>query len=229
MATPAERAGWLFFLFPLAGLALTNPVTHASPPRYFLGMLPGVAVALACLIWRATNAVIHMRKVNLVAMGILTLFATVGIARQIKTMRAPELIDPYGQLGQTREFLKLEENLVWQDGREFIVWNGPGLYLTAKQYSKFSERYIFLRPDDEHERAQVWNRILDWAEYAPVKIWPMKDLAAQIGRAAVVEPMPSTVAAMQKMGFEVSIRYTRPVRIVYFIPSTKRQLLRSAT
>ena len=47
-----ERVGWLFLLIPLAGFVCAALVTNAFTDRYFIGTLPGVAVAFASLMYR---------------------------------------------------------------------------------------------------------------------------------------------------------------------------------
>ena len=49
---PSERVAWCFLLIPIAGYVLAKLVTNAFYDRYFIGMLPGVALALACALWR---------------------------------------------------------------------------------------------------------------------------------------------------------------------------------
>jgi uncharacterized membrane protein len=49
---PAECVGWLFLLIPLAGFVVAEVVTKAFDARYFIGTLPGIAVAFACLLWQ---------------------------------------------------------------------------------------------------------------------------------------------------------------------------------
>lgn len=69
----AERAAWFSLAIPIAGFAVAVLVTHAFLHRYFIGMLPGVAVGFSCLVWRRSP------NKPLVPAGILLLLAGYGI------------------------------------------------------------------------------------------------------------------------------------------------------
>jgi hypothetical protein len=205
---PAEQVGWLCFSIPIFGFILANTVTHAFASRYFIGMLPGIAVAFACLIWRYFN------RVRAIALGIVILLISVGTLRQLQVVRHPELIDIYGQQTQTRRFLKLESTL-WDDGKKYILWSGNFLYLPAHYYSHHQERYVFFRSDDERERAAMIIP-LGFTPYYPYRIWTIKDLKEHAAETAVINPRPGTLAAMQQADFQASIPYTDPIKVVYF-------------
>jgi hypothetical protein len=49
---PGEAVGWLFLCIPLAGFVLAELKTNALVSRYFISLLPGVAVAISCFLWR---------------------------------------------------------------------------------------------------------------------------------------------------------------------------------
>ena len=98
----AESIGWLSLSIPFAGYVLARLVTNAYVERYFIGMLPGVAVAFSCMVWR------HFRETRLVSFGIVAILGSFGIASQLQTLRHPETIDPYGQQTQLRQSLQLE-------------------------------------------------------------------------------------------------------------------------
>ena len=50
--TSAEAVGWLFLAIPLAAFVVAELKTNAFYSRYFIGVLPGVAVAFALCVWR---------------------------------------------------------------------------------------------------------------------------------------------------------------------------------
>jgi hypothetical protein len=202
-----ERVGWLCLSIPIAGLVLATAVTHAFSPRYFIGMLPGVAVAFACALWR------HFNRVPALAFGIFALLGGVGVARQIQVIRHPESIDIYGQQTQTREFLRREGD-IWKDGKQFILWSGNFLYLPAHYYSHHQDQYVFLQPDDEGLRALL-TIPLGFTQYYPYRVWTTKDLIRHARETAVIHPRPATLKALQDAGFQVEIRYSDPIQIVY--------------
>ena len=68
-----EAIGWLFLCIPLVGFLLAEWKTNAFFSRYFISVLPGVAVAFSCWVWR------HFRNVSLVSMGIFLLLTGWGV------------------------------------------------------------------------------------------------------------------------------------------------------
>ncbi len=79
---PAEATGWLFLAIPLAAFVVAVWKTNAFYSRYFIGVLPGVAVAFAYMLWR------HFRRVTQISMGVFLLLAMWGI-RPATDDRAP--------------------------------------------------------------------------------------------------------------------------------------------
>lgn len=79
-----ESLGWLFLTMPLAGYVLAQAKTHAFVPRYFIGALPGVAVAFACWMWR------NFCNARRLSTAVFLLLAAWGIGQQVMTMRDPE-------------------------------------------------------------------------------------------------------------------------------------------
>jgi hypothetical protein len=205
---PAERVGWLCFSIPIAGFAFAAFVTHAYASRYFVGMLPGIAVAFACLLWR------YCSRIRALAAGIFLLLALAGAARQLQVVRHPESIDPYGQQTQTRQFLQLENSL-WSDGKQYVLWSGNFLYLPAQYYSHHADRYVFLRPEDPRVRASMIIP-LGLTPYYPFRVWTIQDLREHARETAVINPRPDTLDAMQKAGFHAEKRYAKPIDVVYF-------------
>ena len=93
-----ESVGWLFLCIPLAGFVLAEAGTNAFFSRYFICVLPGVAVAFSCLLWR------NFRKAHRVSLGIFLLLAAWGVGKQLIVARHPQSVEATG----IREFLRLE-------------------------------------------------------------------------------------------------------------------------
>ena len=74
----AEAVGWLFLAIPLAGFVAAELKTNAFAVRYFLGIVPGVAVAFACWAWR------HFHNVPCGIFGIFLLLAAWGITARVE-------------------------------------------------------------------------------------------------------------------------------------------------
>ncbi len=82
-----EAVGWLFLCIPLAGFVLAELGTNAFFSRYFICVLPGVAVAFACLLWR------HFARDYRVSLGIFLLLAGWGGAKQMAVARNPQSVE----------------------------------------------------------------------------------------------------------------------------------------
>ena len=85
-----EGIGWLFLCIPLAGFVAAELKTNAFAVRYFLGIVPGVAVAVACCLWR------HFRNATVVSLGIFLLLVTWGVVKEVHTARHPDSVESPG-------------------------------------------------------------------------------------------------------------------------------------
>ena len=140
-----EAIGWLFLCIPLAGFVAAELKTNAFAVRYFLGIVPGVAVAVSCCIWR------HFRSAPVVSFGILLLLATWGIGKQWQLVRHWDSVESPG----TRAYLALEDTLR-ADGKQLSVFTDPFLFLEAQYYSKYPNDCILLLPPDFERNSRNW-------------------------------------------------------------------------
>src|SRR5262249_2731786 len=134
-----ERVGWFFVLVPFCGFLLAKAVTNAYHSRYLIGALPGIAVAMAALVWRRY----HARP--LVSAGLLVLTAGYGGFLELNAARRVDKIEAFGAAqDRTREMLRIENEL-WKEGRKYIVLPDQHLlFLEARYYSAHPERYVAL-------------------------------------------------------------------------------------
>lgn len=110
-----ERIGWLFLAIPVAGFVGAALVTKAFVPRYFVGSLPGIAVALSCSVDRLSHA---NRRMSAAVLTILLSFGTYNLLRSV---RHPELIvSDYSYQPEVRAVLQ-QENQIWNDGKKYIL------------------------------------------------------------------------------------------------------------
>ena len=130
-----ESVGWLFISILAVGFVLAEVKTNAYYSRYFICVLPGVAVAFACLLWR------HFRYAPRVSLGICLLLTTWGIAKQVGAVEHPATVEPTG----TRDYLQLEAPLR-SEGKRFFLFSSPLLFLEAQYYSNHPEDCILLLP-----------------------------------------------------------------------------------
>ncbi|MEP6716667.1 MAG: glycosyltransferase family 39 protein [Terriglobia bacterium] len=204
-ARPAERLGWLFLIIPFAGFLLAEAVTKAFVARYFIGILPGIAVAASCLLSRYGRGNIFG------AAGIFVALTAIGLTEQINLMRHPKSIDPSGQQTQARQILDLEGTLLGEH-KQFILITGTLLYMETEYYSKDPEVYRFLATDDPTNRMPVY-----FSEYYPsLKTWSLDDLKKHARETAVVSFKPDVIEALKNEGLSAQTRFDRPFRVTYF-------------
>jgi len=203
---PAESLGWFFLCIPLVGFVVAELKTNAFVMRYFIGALPGVAVAFSCLLWR------HFHNIYRVSTGVLVLLAACGAANQWTIVRHPESIAPYGLEFATRQYLRLEDALR-SDGKPFALFPDSRLYLEAAYYAK-SEDCIFLLGSDATQKANELN-LLRLAQYYPLQFWTMDDLKRHASQTAFIAPRPDTLDTLRLAGFQISVRFTKPLSVVY--------------
>jgi hypothetical protein len=209
-----EAVGWLFLCLPLAGFLVAEMKTNAFAVRYFLALVPGVAVALACWTWR------HFHAVQYVSMGIFLLLAGWGIAQQLYTVRHWRSLETPG----TRAYLSLESALR-QEGKQFSVFADPFVFLEAQYYSRYPAQCILLLPPDfnlgnttgrsipdpyMHQRVEV---IL--SHYYPLQFWQLDQLREHAEGTALVGPTPEALDLIKKAGLQTDVRFAQPIRVVY--------------
>jgi len=205
---PAESLGWLFLCIPLAGFAVAELKSNAFLIRYFIGALPGIAVAFSCLLWR------HFRNAYCISAGIFVLLVAWGMASQWTTVWHPESIDPFGQQTATRQYLQLEGPL-FSGGKRFILFDNPMLHLEATHYSQHPEQCILLLPANGLEDAPTARVQENLSQYSPLRFWKPTDLMTHARETALVDPSPETLEAIRRAGFQVAVRFPRPLEVVY--------------
>jgi hypothetical protein len=205
---PAESLGWLFLCIPLAGFVAAELKTNAFLIRYFIGALPGVALAFSCLLWR------HFHNAYRVSAGILVLLVVGGAVNQWTVVRHPESIDPFRQQTLTRQYLKLEASL-YDDGKRFILFDNPMLHLEAKHYSRRPGDCILLLAADSAQEVPTTRVQVNLARYSSLQFWKLGDLKAHARETALIDPAPETLEAMRQAGFRVVVRFSKPLEVVY--------------
>jgi hypothetical protein len=203
-----ERLGWCFLLIPVAGYVAAKLVTNAFFNRYFIGMLPGVALALACGLWR------HFRHRPALSAGIVLVMLLFGVGRQVSVMAAPGAIEPPSRLIKA----SLGDALAWEstamkDGKKNIAVPVDGLIgVEVRYYSKHPERYAFVLTP----RMGVVSRTnLNLAQYQPMRLWSLEDLRAAARETALIDPTDEMLKAMADAGFHVKVVAFKDTKVVY--------------
>jgi hypothetical protein len=206
----AEVIGWLSLAIPLAAFVVSMK-TNAFYSRYFIGVLPGVAVAFAVFVSR------HFRRVRQVSMGILLLLAGWGVSQQMTVVRHPDKVEATG----IREFLDVESSL-HLEGKRYYVFSGPLLFLEAQQYAANPDQVVLVLPSDfnhktngapdpyQHQRLEV-----GLSQYYPMKIWSIDELEQHRADAALIEPDEGILRDLKRAGATVTTRFAEPTHVDY--------------
>jgi hypothetical protein len=209
-----ETIGWLYLCIPLAGFAAAELRTNAFAVRYFLALVPGVAVAFACWTWR------YFRNNRPASMGILVLLIGWGMVHQLYIVRHVGSVES----PNTRSYLALEEKFD-SEGKHFFVFSDPFLFLEAQYYSKYPGRYVLLLPPDfnpdraargaapdpyMHQRVE-----LVLSDYYPLQFWRMDELRSHARDVALIKPTPAAMDDLMKAGVASEIRFSQPVNVLY--------------
>jgi hypothetical protein len=208
---PTEATGWLFLAIPLAAFVLAVWKTNAFYSRYFIGVLPGVAVAFALMLWR------HFRRVTQISIGVFLLLAGWGVMQQMTVVRHPDKVEATG----IRPFLEVESSL-HLEGKRYYVFSGPLLFLAAQQYSAHPEQVVLLLPADFSHEAKpgpdpyLHQRLeVNLAQYYPMQVWTVDDLARHRADSALIQPDETALRDLRQAGIPVGTRFSEPVQVDY--------------
>lgn len=210
--SPSESVGWLFLCIPLVGFALAEWKTNAYFSRYFICVLPGVAVAFACLLWR------NLRSLRAVTVGIFILLASWGVVKQGLVALYPESVEATG----TRQYLEIESTLR-MDGKTYFVFSNPLLFLEAQYYSSHPDQCVLLLPPDftqsDHRQGPdpyLHQRLeINLARYYPLKIWNFDEFQHNAHDIALIAPSQDALNAMKQSGYKVENRFANPIPVAY--------------
>jgi uncharacterized membrane protein len=206
---PAESVGWLFLCIPLAGFLLAELKTNAFYNRYFIGTLPGVALAFACWVWR------HFRSSRRVSFGILLFLAMWGAVMQIAVARNPRLIKTYGQQLLVRRYLDIEGSL-GGDGKRFVLFSNPVLFMEAQYYASGSQECVLLLLPNGTQEDNWARQELFLSRYHPLQFWKIEDLSKHAQETALIQPTPAVLDAIEQAGLKAEVRFRTPLEVVYF-------------
>jgi hypothetical protein len=204
-----ERLGWYFLLIPICGYIVAKLVTNAFFNRYFIGMLPGVAVASSCALWR------RFRLNPGVSAGIILLTLLIGVGRQISETVRPRAIEPpypSHAAAELRELLSMEPTLI-RDGKSTIAVPADRIIgVEARYYSKHPEIYAFVITPHLGVTGRVH---LNSAQYHPMRFWSLEDLRLHAPETALVDPSEDTLRAITGAGLQIKPLTSERVRIGY--------------
>ena len=198
----AERTCWFALAIPIAGFVMARLITHAFVDRYFIGLLPGVAVGFSCLLWR------RFPNTPRIALGILLLLAGYGVANQALAVVHSDEIKAFGAGTGTHQGH-------FGDGRPICV---PGCSLYRARYRR--PRFLEVRYYSKHpERYVGWS---SWApapkvsKYYPMQRWALDEIKQHAHEVVFVDPKPESLETLQQFGIRTAVhssdRFTSSTR-----------------
>jgi 4-amino-4-deoxy-L-arabinose transferase-like glycosyltransferase len=204
---PSEQLCWFFAFIPLAGYVLAKIGANAFYNRYFIGLLPGIAVAFSCLLWR------QLKSSRWISVGALILFAVLGLGRQLDLVRHPAHVRP---LARKTEPDRMNEVLSLQDKipatQSIVIPSGEILSLEAHYYAKHPERYVFLLGPHE-SRPDLW-ALGSSGENRPIRHWTVEELIAHAREATLINPSQDTIDTLEHAGHKTSGHYDGVLDVV---------------
>ncbi len=208
---PAESLGWLFLGIPLAAFVVAELKTNAFYSRYFIGVLPGVAVAFSVCLWR------RFRRVSLISSGIFLLLAAWGVGHQLTIVQHPDMVEATG----ARQFLQVESSLQ-VEGKRYFVFSGPLVFLEAQYYANHPEECVLLLPTDFSQQPKggrdpyLHQRLeLNLSQYYPLQSWTIDDLRRHAAESALIDPTQDALTAAQQEGLHPTTRFSSPSQVIY--------------
>jgi hypothetical protein len=195
----AERVGWSFLLTLVAGYVGARLVTHAFLNRYLIGMIPGVAIAFSCSLWR------RFPGITRIPVGVLVLLAGYGIVNQAAYLMQIDQIPAFGPAQiRTRAILEMEDQLSSQ-GKSYIVFDDGDLrFLEARYYSKHPERYA------------LWRDVMPPpSRYYPMQVWTVDEIKRHSREAAFVDLPAKRLELLQRSGFRTLLSGHGPLTFTF--------------
>jgi hypothetical protein len=192
-----ERAGWLFALIPAAGVVCAVLVTNAFTWRYFINVIPGVAVAFACLMSRI---LVERRRMSALFCAILVGF---GGSRILWSMRHAEDLESFASgfyQAEVRAVLGYEER-IWLDGKK-VTLLPLVLVMPTQYYSRHPERYKKWSPEPPPPDAIV-------------PAWHTDTVVEHAREIAFVNPEPRLLERLRAANLKLDIKRADSVMLVY--------------
>lgn len=217
-----ERLAWFFLTIPFAGFLVAELLrNNAFYHRYFIGFLPGVAVAFSISLWR------YFRHCPMVSAGLLCLLAGLGILLSAAYAVRPERAGPSPLVSDvyvTMQRVLQAEDLLDREGKHFVVVPlGSHLALEALYNSSHPERYRILEdpnlPPSSLQQAHHDKEIAtDF--HLPMQIWHLNDVKDHASDTVLINVPDEVLASARRLGITVEDRFLGSgLRVTYLAQS----------
>lgn len=208
----SERLAWFFVLIPLGGFIGAKLVTNAFYARYFMGMLPGIAIGFACFMWR------QFRSAAFISAGCVCIIAGYGVTRAVRQAAHPEVIlFPLAapeEVKRLRTMLRIEPALFNEERKQFVlVMSNDLLALEIFHYSHDPERYRFLK---SLEPSSNTTGLINFSHVYPIHFWSLDDIKEHASQSVFIDPPREILQLLRQKGVDVeNTRFEDWVSVVY--------------
>ncbi|MCU1238341.1 MAG: hypothetical protein JWP63_6308 [Candidatus Solibacter sp.] len=180
----AERTAWFSLAIPIAGWVGAVLVTHAFLHRYFIGVLPGIAVGFACMLWRRYGSVPR------IGVGIALIIAGYGVANQATAVAHWNKINENGPTHErTRDILAMEDQFQARGYRYLVFDDQDNRCIEVQYYSKHPERYAWWK------KAKATP-----SQYYHIPFWTLDDVKSHAKEVVLVDVAPERLETLQRAG-----------------------------
>ncbi len=199
--TREERLGWLFLIIPIAGYILGELITHAFTERYFIPMLAGIGLAAGCFLFRYYR--ISPQVPLIVLLLTIPLFLE-NSASRVLYASTPAIS------GRTEISDFIDDMLprIRKDKKSFVLVSTNKPNLEARYYTAYPQMLRTLRSP---QISDVW--LASGALEA--RYFSMDDVHQHAREIAFIDPRTDLLDQLEKWGFHIYWRMTKPEPIVY--------------
>jgi len=195
-----EKLGWFFLALPMAGYILAIFVTHAFWPRYFVPILAGFGLAFGCSLYRCC------RTSPLVPLSILLMAVPLSMKNalfEIRYARTPGI----SHRAEESDFVDYVLPRLRLEGKKFILVPPGHIYVEARYYAADPEMLRLLKPPNLPDPRTL--TLLN------LRYFSMDDLRQHGRETAIVAPSADLLSDVEKFGFRLRWRITKPQSVVY--------------
>jgi hypothetical protein len=187
--TEAERTAWSSVTIPVVGWIAAVLVTHAFLHRYFIGVLPGIAVGFSCMLWR------RFASLRRVGVGVLVVLAGYGVVNQAKVAANWDKINEHGPSHERTQALLAMEEEFRNRGLRYIVFDEDDYRcIEVQYYSKHPERYAWWQKEKPRP-----------TQYYHLPIWTLEDIKNHAKEVVLLNLAPQRLETLQRAGLHPTI------------------------
>lgn len=195
-----ERLGWFFLVIPAAGYIIAELATHAFTERYFIPALGGVGLASACLLYRQYRSSPHVPLIILLVTIPLFLETSLNRVRYARTPAISGRMEDSDFVDDMLPRLRKE--------KLFVLVPTRNAELEARYYAA-DPQAIKTVPPGSLSGLPLASGDLD------IRYFSLHDIRQHAREIAFVDPSTDLLSNLEKWGFRLHWRMTKPEPVVY--------------